>query len=55
MIKLCVSFSSQEEKDKLLRDMKDLKLLKVNQWPKKEYPGKGKSPYSKIYLELSNK
>ncbi|MHC1720838.1 MAG: hypothetical protein AB9844_09320 [Clostridiaceae bacterium] len=55
MIKIKVSYGSVEEKESILKDMEGLKYLKVTGWPKKEHPGKGKSTYSNIYLELSLK
>jgi len=55
LVELRASYGSQEEKEKLLKILEQQDYLKVVTWPKKEYPGKGKSPNSKIYLELSVK
>lgn len=50
MIKINASYESIEEKDKLINELKSkFKVVKIS----KEYGVKGKSPYKKIYMNLS--
>lgn len=52
MLKVRVTYSNEEEKDKLINELKS--YFRLNQISK-EYMGKGKSLYKSIYLNLSYK
>jgi hypothetical protein len=54
VVRITLSYETQEEREKFIADMfrhKDHKIKSIS----KEYQGKGKSSYRKIYIELSSK
>lgn len=54
MIKLTLSYSNNQEKEKIIADISKLeeyKILNIS----KEYSGKGKSLYKRTYIDLSEK
>jgi hypothetical protein len=52
MLKIRLMYSEQEEADKAISKFEsNFKVLSIS----KERPGKGKSLYRKIYIDLSNK
>lgn len=55
MIRLTLSFSSQDEKEKIISDISKIEHFKIKSPIKKEYPGKGKSLHRRIYIDLTEK
>lgn len=54
MARLILYYSTNEEKQNLISDISKFqryKILKIS----KECPGKGKSPYKRTYIDLSEK
>lgn len=52
MIKIRITYSNEVEKDKLIDNIhKDFRVMNIS----REYLGQGKSPYKKIYMDISNR
>jgi len=55
VIKIRASYSTQEEKEKLLKDMEGLEYFKIVKEPKRRHTSKEGSNYQSVYINLSDK
>jgi hypothetical protein len=55
MIRIRVSYSTQEEKEKLLKDMEGLRYFKMIKEPKRRHASKEGNEYQSVYINLADK